>query len=175
MAELARVLLLTGTVLVLVGCETTQRDTPNQIGGATAFDRADTNHDEVVDLEEWDQYSARLFDEIDKDGDGQASSEELARSFDSFDFNDDGVIDGREAPLVVALGDTDGDRLIGPEEFKSIDWTRETIDTDRDETVSWREFRAARREIFDPADRDRDRRLRRNELDEAATFTIFRF
>ena len=164
-----------GLPLATLSCMTEQRAVPSQNGGVGAFDGADTNHDGVVTLEEWDQFSVRLFDEIDTDGDGQGSPGELARAFDSFDHNADGVIDGRETPIVIVLGDADGDRLVGPEEFKSINWTRETIDADRDGTVSQREFREARRTIFNSADLDRDRNLRRHELDDEATIFRIRF
>ena len=154
---------------------TGQRAALSQDGGATAFDGADANHDGAVNLEEWDGFSARIFDAVDTDKDGQGSPEELSQAFDSFDYNHDGVIDGRETPIVIVLGDADGDRLVGPEEFKSINWTRETIDTDRDGTVSQREFREARRTIFNSADLDRDRNLRRHELDDEATIFRIRF
>lgn len=154
---------------------TAQRTALTQTDDATGFSSADTNHDGIIDHKEWDQFSARLFGEIDKDGDGQGSSEELAQSFDTFDYNKDGVIDGREAPLIIVLGDASGDGVVDREEFNSINWTRETVDTNRDGTVSQREFSEARREVFNRADLDRDRRLRRHEFDDAATMTLFRF
>ena len=159
----------------MLSCTTEQRTAPSQNGDVAAFDDSDTNHDGVVTLEEWDQSSVRLFDEIDADGDGQGSPGELARAFDSFDHNQGGQIDGHEAPIIIALGDTDGDRLVSREEFKSINWTRETIDTNRDGTVSRREFREARRTVFNSADLDRDQNLRRHELDDAATIFRLRF
>ncbi len=161
--------------LAMLSCTTEQRTAPSQNGDVPAFDDSDTNHDGVVILEEWDQSSARLFDKFDTDRDGQGSPEELARAFDSFDHNHDGEIEGHEAPIAIALGDADGDRLVGREEFKSINWTRETIDTDRDGTVSRREFREARRTVFNSADLDRDGNLRRHELDDAATIFRLRF
>ena len=154
---------------------TGQRAALGQDGGATAFDGADANHDGAVTLEEWDGFSARLFDEVDMDKDGQGSAEELSQAFDSFDYNHDGVIDGREAPIIITLGDADGDRLVGPEEFKSIDWTRETIDSNRDGAVSRQEFREARRKVYNQADLDRDRSLSLHEFDHAARITLFRF
>ncbi len=154
---------------------TGQRAALGQDGGATAFDGADANHDGAVTLEEWDGMSARIFDGVDTDKDGQGSAEELSQAFDSFDYNHDGVIDGREAPIIITLGDADGDRLVGPEEFRSIDWTRETIDSNRDGAVSRREFRDARRRIYTQADRDRDRSLSLQEFDDAARITLFRF
>ena len=161
--------------LAMLSCTTEQRTAPSQNGDVATFDDSDTNHDGVVTLEEWDQSSGRLFDKFDTDRDGQGSPEELARAFDSFDHNHDGEIEGHEAPIIMALGDIDGDRLVGQEEFKSINWTRETIDTDRDGTVSRREFREARRTVFNSADLDRDGNLRRHELDDAATIFRLRF
>ena len=146
-----------------------------QEGGATAFDGADTNSDGAVTIEEWDGSSARIFDAVDTDKDGQGRAEELSQAFETFDYNHDGVIDGRESPIIITMGDTDGDGLVGPEEFKSIDWTRETIDSDGDGAVSRREFRDARRGIYTHADRDRDRSLSLQEFDDAARITLFRF
>ena len=154
---------------------TGQRAALSQDAAATAFDGADANHDGAVSLQEWDGSSARIFDGIDTDKDGQGSPEELSQAFDTFDYNHDGVIDGREAPIIISLGDADGDGLVGPEEFKSIDWTRETIDSNRDGAVSRREFRDARRRIYTQADRDRDRSLSLQEFDDAARITLFRF
>ncbi|MDJ0934217.1 MAG: hypothetical protein QNI93_02385 [Kiloniellales bacterium] len=148
---------------------------PTTDGDATAFDRADTNNDGVVSPSEWDQASFRLFEEIDADGDGQLSSAELARGFEIFDFDDDGLIDGREAPIIIALGDADGDGQVDEKEFGAIDWAQLSIDINRDEKVSAEEFRNGRRRIYSNADLDRDRRLRRVEIDDAARFTLFRF
>ena len=144
-------------------------------GGATAFDRADDNKDGVVDPPEWDRASIRLFEEVDADGDGRLSASELAQAFEIFDYNDDGVIDGRESPVIVALGDDNGDGLVDREEYEAIEWTPEALDTNRDGNVSPDEFRNTRRRVYSVADQDRDRRLRRIEIDDAARFTLFRF
>ncbi len=161
--------------LAMLFSVTGQRAALSQDAAATAFDGADANHDGAVSLQEWDGSSARIFDGIDTDKDGQGSPEELSQAFDTFDYNHDGVIDGREAPIIISLGDADGDGLVGPEEFKSIDWTRETIDSNRDGAVSRREFRDARRRVYNQADLDRDSSLTRNELEDAPRITLFRF
>jgi len=148
---------------------------PSRDSGATAFDRADTNKDGVVAPQEWDQASARLFEEVDADGDGQWSPSESAQAFEIFDYNDDGVIDGREAPIIIALGDADGDGAVDREEFEAIDWARKSVDINQDGNISAEEFRNGRRRVYSNADLDRDRRLRRVEIDDAARFTLFRF
>ena len=142
---------------------------------AGAFDRADANQDGVIDAGEWEQFSSGLFDRVDRDGDGAASAAELDEAFETFDYNRDGVIDGRESPLVIILGDTDGDGLVGRDEFEAIDWTRASIDTDGDGLVSRKEFADARRRIYDQADSDRSTTLGRSELEAAPNFTLFRF
>jgi hypothetical protein len=38
-----------------MSCTTEQQAVPSQNGDLGAFEGADTNHDDVVDLEEWDQ------------------------------------------------------------------------------------------------------------------------
>ena len=171
-AIIRRMLGLASAWLLLLGACS---PSPSGDREATAFDRADTNKDGVVDLGEWDQASARRFSEVDADGDGQWSAAELAQAFEYFDLNGDGVIDGREAPTIVALGDANRDGLVDREEFVSIYWTRRTVDVDQDGNVSAEEFRRARRRAYSNADLDRDRRLRRIEIDDAARFTLFRF
>ncbi len=163
--------LCSALVLLLGACSSAR----TADGDATAFDRADTNKDGVVDPGEWDQASFRLFEEVDVDGDGQLSPPELARAFEIFDYNEDGVIDGREAPIIIALGDVDGDGQVDEDEYRAIDWAQLSIDINRDEKVSAEEFRNGRRRIYSTADLDRDRRLRRVEIDDAARFTLFRF
>ncbi len=142
---------------------------------ATGFDETDANHDGVINLEEWDQFSSRLFDGIDKDGDGQGSAEELDEAFETFDYNQDGVIDGNEAPLIIILGDGDGDGQVSPEEFDTIDWARGSIDTDGDGRISREEFGNARSEVYDRADFDRSTTLGRSEYNGAPSLTLFRF
>jgi Ca2+-binding EF-hand superfamily protein len=142
---------------------------------ATGFDEVDANHDGVINLEEWDQFSSRLFDGIDKDGDGEGSPEELGQAFETFDYNKDGVIDGDEAPLVIILGDDDGDGRVSRDEFDSLDWTRDSIDANRDGRVSREEFKNARREVYDQADFDRSTTLGRSEYNGAPSLTLFRF
>lgn len=142
---------------------------------AHGFHRVDANHDGVINQEEWAQFSAQLFKGIDGDGDGQASPEELAQAFETFDYNRDGVIDGHEAPLVIILGDSDGDGRVSREEFQSIDWTRGSIDTDGDGSLSREEFGRAQGSIYDRADFDRSTTLGRSEYDAAPSFTLFRF
>ena len=142
---------------------------------ASAFDRADTNQDGAIDADEWAQFSSGLFDRIDRDGDGAAGAAELDEAFETFDYNRDGVIDGDEAPLVIILGDADGDGLVGRDEFEAIDWTRASIDADGDGLVSRKEFADARRRIYDQADFDRSTTLGRSEYDAAPSFTLFRF
>ena len=146
-----------------------------QDAGATGFDEVDANHDGVINLEEWDQFSSRLFDGIDKDGDGEGSPEELGQAFETFDYNQDGVIDGDEAPLIIILGDDDGDGRVSRDEFDSLDWTRDSIDANRDGRVSREEFGNARREVYDQADFDRSTTLGRSEYDGAPSLTLFRF
>jgi Ca2+-binding EF-hand superfamily protein len=146
-----------------------------QDAGATGFDEADANHDGVINLEEWDQFSSRLFDGIDKDGDGEGSPEELGQAFETFDYNKDGVIDGNEAPLIIILGDDDGDGRVSRDEFDSLDWTRESIDANRDGRVSREEFGNARREVYERADFDRSTTLGRSEYNAAPSLTLFRF
>ncbi len=163
--------LCSALLLLLGACSST----PSRDEGATAFDSADSNKDDIVDPQEWDRASFRLFEEIDADGDGQLSPPELARAFEIFDYDDDGVIDGREAPLIIALGDTDGDGQVDEEEYGAIDWEQISLDINRDEKISAEEFRNGRRRIYNIADRDRDRRLRQIEIDDAARFTLFRF
>lgn len=142
---------------------------------ASAFDRADANQDGVIDADEWGQFSSGLFERIDQDGDGAASAAELDEAFETFDYNRDDVIDGSEAPLVIILGDTDGDGLVGRDEFDAIDWTRDSIDTDGDGLVSRKEFADARRRVYDQADFDRSTTLGRSEYDAAPRLTLFRF
>ena len=142
---------------------------------ATGFDEVDANHDGVINLEEWDQFSSRLFDGIDKDGDGEGSPEELGQAFETFDYNKDGVIDGDESPLVIILGDDDGDGRVSPDEYDAIDWTRDSIDANRDGRVSREEFKNARREVYDQADFDRSTTLGRSEYNGAPGLTLFRF
>ena len=146
-----------------------------QDAGATGFDETDANHDGVINLEEWDQFSSRLFDGIDKDGDGEGSPEELGQAFETFDYNKDGVIDGDESPLVIILGDDDGDGRVSRDEFDSLDWTRDSIDANRDGRVSREEFGNARREVYDRADFDRSTTLGRSEYNAAPSLTLFRF
>ena len=161
--------------LAVFVCVTGEQAALSQDGGATAFDGADSNRDGTVVLEEWDGSSARIFDELDTDKDGQGSPEELSQSFEIFDYNQDGVIDGRESPIIVSLGDVDGDQLVGPEEFTSIDWTRETIDSNRDGAVSRQEFQRARRRVYTNADLDRDSSLNRHEFDDTARIRLLQF
>lgn len=139
------------------------------------FDRIDADGDEAIDAEEWKRFSAQLFDGIDKDGDGRASPEELDEAFETFDYNQDGVIDGHEAPLIIILGDTDEDGRVSREEFESIDWTRDSVDTDGDGSLSREEFHRAQGSIYDRADFDRSTTLGRSEYNEAPSFTLFRF
>ena len=143
--------------------------------GPSAFDAADANDDGLIDPEEWAAFSSGLFDRIDRDGDGKASAAELDEAFETFDYNQDGVIEGREAPLVIILGDTDDDGRVSREEFDAIDWRRDQIDADGDGYVSREEFAKARREIYDQADFDRSTTLGRSEYDAAPSFTLFRF
>ena len=145
--------------------------------GATAggFDALDANQDGVIDQAEWEAFSARLFDRIDLDGDGQASAEELDDAFEAFDYNKDGMIDGHEAPLVIILGDDNGDGRVAPEEFNAIDWARDSIDVDADGRISREEFGKARREVYDRADFDRSATLGRSEFEAAPSLTLFRF
>ena len=146
-----------------------------QDAGATGFDQVDANHDGVIDLEEWDQFSSQLFDGIDKDGDGEGSPEELGQAFETFDYNRDGAIDGDEAPLIIILGDADGDGRVSRDEFDSIDWKRNSIDANGDGGISREEFGKARREIYDQADFDRSTTLGRSEYNAAPGLTLFRF
>jgi Ca2+-binding EF-hand superfamily protein len=170
-------LLLIGlcTLLALLSESATGPTALAQDAGATGFDEADANHDGVINLEEWDQFSSRLFDGIDKDGDGEGSPEELGQAFETFDYNKDGVIDGNEAPLIIILGDDDGDGRVSRDEFDSLDWTRESIDANRDGRVSREEFGNARREVYDRADFDRSTTLGRSEYNAAPSLTLFRF
>jgi len=142
---------------------------------ASRFDQVDTNRDGVINQEEWDQFSSQLFDGIDKDGDGEGSPEELGQAFETFDYNKDGVIDGDESPLIIILGDDDGDGRVSRDEFDSLDWTRDSIDANRDGRVSREEFGNARREVYDQADFDRSTTLGRSEYDGAPSLTLFRF
>jgi len=146
-----------------------------QEAGEMVFDAVDANNDGVINAEEWGQFSSRLFDGIDKDGDGQGSAEELDEAFETFDYNQDGVIDGNEAPLIIILGDGDGDGQVSPEEFETIDWARGSIDTDGDGRISREEFGNARSEVFDRADFDRSTTLGRSEYNGAPSLTLFRF
>lgn len=142
---------------------------------APGFEATDTNHDGTVDRDEWEQSGDRLFDQVDTDGDGLASPQELRRSFDGFDADHDGMIEGRESPLVVILGDSDGDDRVSPSEFQAIDWARPSIDRDGDGAVSRDEFRDARREIYDRADYDRSLTLNRSEFNGAPSLSLFKF
>ena len=142
---------------------------------ASGFDRVDANDDGVINQEEWERFSSQLFKGIDRDGDGRGSPEELGQAFETFDYNRDGVIDGHEAPLVIILGDADGDGRVSRNEFKAIDWNRGSIDADGDGAVSREEFARARRSIYDRADFDRSTTLGRSEYDAAPSFTLFRF
>lgn len=144
-------------------------------GGPPGFDQADRNHDDVIDPAEWDQAGSRVFDRIDADGDGLASPQEFHQSFDGIDSNHDGTIDGGESPLVVILGDSDGDDRVDPSEFQAIDWTRKSIDTDGDGAVSRDEFRDANQQIYDRADYDRSLTLNRSEYQGAPSLTLFKF
>lgn len=151
------------------------RPAPADDPETSAFDRADANRDGVIDSAEWAQFSSGLFDRIDRNGDGAADAAELDRAFDTFDYNRDGTIDGREAPLVVILGDADGDGRVGRDEFEAIDWGRRSIDSDGDGLVSRKEFANARRQIYDQADFDRSTTLGRSEYNAAPNLTLFRF
>lgn len=142
---------------------------------AEGFARVDANHDGVIDRDEWEQFSSRLFEGIDRDGDGQASAEELGQSFVTFDYNQDDVIEGHEAPLIIILGDADGDGRVSRDEFAIIDWNRGSIDTDRNGALSREEFARAQRRIYDQADFDRSTTLGRSEFEAAPSFTLFRF
>lgn len=149
--------------------------TLGQDQSASGFDGADGNHDGAVDRDEWEQVGDRLFDQLDTDGDGLASPQELRRSFDSIDADHDGMIDGGESPLVIILGDTDGDDRVSPSEYQAIDWTRKPIDLDGDGAISRDEFRDARRQIYDRADYDRSVTLNRSEYEGAPSLSLFRF
>ena len=151
------------------------RPAPAQDPEANAFERADANGDGVIDSDEWVQFGSRLFKKIDRDGDGAADAAELGAAFEAFDYNRDGVIDGSEAPLVIILGDVDGDGRVGREEFGAIDWRRDSIDADGDGLVTRKEFAHARRQIYDQADFDRSTTLGRSEYEAAPNLTLFRF
>ena len=142
---------------------------------AGAFEAADRNQDDLIDADEWDRFSAELFDGIDRDADGSASARELDEAYESFDYNKDGVIDGEEAPLVVILGDADDDGRVTRKEFEAIDWTHPQIDADGDGRLSEEEFRRARREVHDAADFDRSTTLGRSEYNGSPSLTLFRF
>jgi EF hand len=162
-------------LLIMLAVATAGSSALGQDPGPSGFDQADANHDGIVDPDEWDQSSARLFDQIDTNGDGLASPAELGRSYDTFDYNHDGVIEGGESPLVIILGDTDGDGRVSPSEFDSINWTRKSLDSDGDGAVSRDEFRNARREIYDRADFDRSLTLNRSEYQGAPSLSLFQF
>jgi Ca2+-binding EF-hand superfamily protein len=162
-------------VLVALGSSIAGPAAMGQDPGSSGFDGADADRDGVVTPDEWDQFSSRLFDSVDRDGDGLASADELRQSFDSFDLNGDGVIEGRESPLVIILGDGDGDGRVSPDEFQAIDWNRKALDRDADGAISREEFRNARRDIYDRADFDRSVTLNRSEYEGAPSLTLFRF
>ena len=166
----SRSLLLT-IILFVAACS----QAPEQDGGNVAFDKMDANQDRVISAEEWDAFSDAVFDEIDRDGDGQASPAELSMAFDTFDHNEDGVITYDEAPLVVILYQAEDDSPLGPDDYADINWTRQSIDTNGDGLISKNEFRDARQRVFTNADRDRDRRLRFNEIDDASRIRLLRF
>jgi Ca2+-binding EF-hand superfamily protein len=142
---------------------------------ASGFDALDGNHDGTIDRDEWDQFGDRQFDRVDTDGDGLASPQELRRSFDGFDADHDGMIEGGESPLVIILGDSDGDGRVSPSEFEVIEWTSKPIDRDGDGAISRDEFRDARRQIYDRADYDRSLTLNRSEYNGAPSLSLFRF
>lgn len=60
------------------GGGTTQADHQDMAG--RCFDAIDSDDDNVVSGEEWDDYHSRLFDGMDLDGDGTASQDEIQRT-----------------------------------------------------------------------------------------------
>lgn len=136
---------------------------------------ADENRDGELTIEEWNAHSDSLFNEIDRSQDGAVTAEELRESFEVLDQDDNGVLDVREAPLVIEQADRDGDGLVTEDEYELIDWESYRGDANRDGRVSADEFRRGRDEGFRRFDGDRDDRIRPSAIDSAPGFSILRF
>ena len=139
--------------LVLSGCAATGDGHPRDL--PPAWRLADADMDRAVTLDEWDQSSGALFEQLDQDGSGALEIEELRRAF--------------------ATPDRDGDAKASPEEYGEIDWNIVAVDSDFDDLISLEEFRRGRRDIFTRVDRDGDKVLQPVELDSRARLTVFRF
>ena len=159
--------------LVLSGCAATGDGHPRDL--PPAWRLADADMDRAVTLDEWDQSSGALFEQLDQDGSGALDIEELRRAFATLDRDGDGRIALDEARVIVLYADRDGDAKASPEEYGEIDWNIVAVDSDFDDLISLEEFRRGRRDIFTRVDRDGDKVLQPVELDSRARLTVFRF
>ena len=172
---LTSLMLVCALALSLTNCGTTdshgQRDTSSQ----QLFDIADRDRDSLISLDEWDAWIEQLFMALDTTGDLHLDPQELRSSFDIFDQNNNGIIDVREAPVLVIQADKDGDNFVVFEEFQAFDWSVFKADVNIDGLVSPEEFRQPRRRLFYDSDLDRDAYLKRSEFDESARIILFQW
>jgi len=97
------------------------------------FDMLDTNHDGVIDQQEWDAHFAAL----DKNGDGKLTRDEVAAAMGHFgggmppeavaffigrmaDANHDGKVTQAEWQAFIAKVDTNGDGFVTVDEIKAL-------------------------------------------------------
>lgn len=162
-------------LMSLNACSTSNAGSAAKADAPRLFDLADQDRDKVITLTEWDTRSEQVFATLDANGDGRLDLQELAAGFDSFDQNNSGTIDVREAPILVGQADADGDNLVSSEEFQAFEWSNFKGDYDDDGVISPREFGRPRRELFYESDLDRDARLKRYEFDESKRIILFRW
>ncbi len=140
---------------------------------SAAFDWVDTDADGAVEVEEWNEAGAKVFESLDSDRSGSISPAELEAGFDSLDLNRDGVIDKGEADIPSL--DTDGDSVISRAEWHG-DIIQLNLDINGDGSVSRAEFEAHQRQTFATEDRNGNSRIERIELaPEAKRITLFKF
>ncbi|SNB78744.1 EF hand [Arboricoccus pini] len=64
----------------------------------------------------------QLFDQIDRNHDGQIDSDELRARVMALDSNGDGLLQSKEAPGIVAAADKNGDGVATRAELATTDW-----------------------------------------------------
>jgi Ca2+-binding EF-hand superfamily protein len=171
----ATVVLACPLLLSLAACGAMNDSSQSETDTEQLFDVADGDHDKAISAQEWEGQSDSVFSALDSSGDARLDPQELEAGFDVLDQDDSGLIDVREAPVLVGQADADGDNLVSPEEFEVFEWSAFKGDLDKDGLVDPEEFRQPRRELFNASDHDRDDRLKRHEFDDSARFTLFRW